>query len=84
MALSTCEKCGNHLFSLQQTEPAGSSVKWYFVQCSSCGVPVGIVDFYPNSTVLKRIEAVEESIKHLGSSLSTVDHMLREIYQHMR
>jgi predicted nucleic-acid-binding Zn-ribbon protein len=81
MALSTCPKCGNHSFALHEKEPTGSTVKWFFVQCSSCGAPVGVVDFYPNSTVIKRIEALEKAVKSLTTSVATIDHNVRALAQ---
>lgn len=84
MALSTCGKCGGHSWEIKETEPRGSSVKWYFVQCSGCGVPVGVVDYYPNSTAIKRIEALEKELKSVHSDLGSIDHNLRVIAQKLR
>jgi len=81
MAISTCPKCGNHSYSLRETEPSGSAVKWYFVQCAVCGAPVGVVDFYPNSTLLKRMQAVEKLVKDLSASVSQIDYMIRQLGQ---
>jgi hypothetical protein len=46
MAMSTCIKCGNHRFEVVQVEPNGASFKYHFVQCTSCGGVVGVLDFY--------------------------------------
>ena len=81
MALSACVKCGGHSFGLQEKEPTNSSVKWYFVQCSSCGTPVGVVDYYPNATLLKRIEAVEKGLKSLGAAVAALDRNIRVLAQ---
>jgi len=77
--MSTCAKCGNHVFQIQESEPSGSNVKWFFVQCMKCGAPVGVVDFYPNSTVLKHVKELEKGMKQLQSDMANVDHMLRQI-----
>lgn len=46
MALSTCVKCGQHAFEVKEAEPSGSNFNLFFVQCSSCGVVVGVTDYY--------------------------------------
>jgi hypothetical protein len=46
MARSTCVKCGNGKFETMQHSPSGSRFKLVFIQCSSCGGVVGVVDFY--------------------------------------
>lgn len=84
MAHSTCAKCGSHSFALQETEPAGSTVKWFFVQCGSCGAPIGVVDFFPNRTIIKRIEALEQAVKSIDSSVATVDQNVRLLAQRVR
>ena len=81
MAMSTCEKCGNHSFAVVEQEPAHSNFKWFFVQCQGCGTPVGVVDFYPNSTVINRIEAIEKAITSLESTIATIDYNIRLLAQ---
>jgi predicted nucleic-acid-binding Zn-ribbon protein len=46
MALPTCVKCGSTLFETKEVTPRGSNFKLNFVQCSSCGGVVGVLDFY--------------------------------------
>jgi predicted nucleic-acid-binding Zn-ribbon protein len=46
MATSTCIKCGGHHFETKEADPANSQFKLTFVQCSSCGGVVGVLDFY--------------------------------------
>ncbi len=46
MAISSCIKCGETEFEVVQVQPAGSSSKLNFVQCSQCGGVVGVLDFY--------------------------------------
>lgn len=46
MAKSTCVKCGNGNFEAIEYSPSGSSFKLVFIQCSSCGGVVGVMDFY--------------------------------------
>jgi len=46
MAASTCPKCGNSFFETVEKEPRNSNFKLLFVQCSSCGAVVGVMDFW--------------------------------------
>jgi hypothetical protein len=57
MAMSTCIKCGHHGFELKEVEPKGSNFKFYFVQCSSCGGVVGVVNRSHLPTMLRKIGA---------------------------
>jgi predicted nucleic-acid-binding Zn-ribbon protein len=55
MALSSCVKCGNTVFEVQEKTPVGSNFKFIFVQCSQCGGVVGVMDFYNIGEVLTKI-----------------------------
>lgn len=46
MALSTCIKCGNSSFENKDVTPRNSEFILSFIQCTSCGGVVGVVDFY--------------------------------------
>jgi hypothetical protein len=81
---SACVKCGGMSFKLEQKEPLGSSVKWYFVQCSSCGTPVGVVDFYPNATIVRKMEALEKALESLEGDVANIDHMIRQLANRLR
>ena len=63
MAISKCIQCGNTTFEMQENSPIGSNFKFMFIQCSSCGGVVGVVDYYNIGQVLKKIA------KKLGVSI---------------
>jgi hypothetical protein len=44
MAISTCTKCGGFSFEMVQATPRGSAFILTFIQCSSCGGVVGVMD----------------------------------------
>jgi hypothetical protein len=44
MAASTCVKCGSHSFEAASIAPLGQGYKLTLVQCSNCGVPIGVLD----------------------------------------
>jgi len=47
MALSsTCMKCGSTSFESKTVTPHGSNFKLNFIQCSSCGGVVGVMDYF--------------------------------------
>jgi hypothetical protein len=56
MAISTCTKCGGHLFEIRENEPRGSRFKLMFVQCSSCGGVVGVIDYYNIGAEIQEIK----------------------------
>lgn len=63
MALSSCLKCGNHHFEVAANEPRGSRFKLLFVQCSSCGAVVGVLDHFNIGSLLHTLA------KRLGTRL---------------
>jgi len=67
MAFSTCGKCGHRFWEIAQVEPRGSAFKLYFVQCASCGTPVGTME-YDNigALLLKQNEAIKQIAARLG------------------
>lgn len=73
---STCPKCEGHSFRIQEVSPSGSAFKLNFVQCSGCGAPVGIVDFYNTGQLLKQ---QEKAIHDLTTRLSHIEHAINQI-----
>lgn len=68
---STCTKCGNHTFCLQEDVPAGAKFKVYFVQCVKCGGVAGVMDWYNIGSLLIRQNA---ALKKIATALNvTVD-----------
>lgn len=62
MAWSTCPKCDNHSFELVEDTPIGSAFKLMFVQCTSCGAVVGVMDYY---NIGQRMNELEKKIDEL-------------------
>lgn len=66
MAQSICNKCGATTFEAKEApRMSGTDYSWGFVQCSSCGGVVGVVDFFPHALLIDRLDAIS---KHLGIS----------------
>jgi len=55
MAMSTCIKCGSSSFEMKENEPRHSAWKYMFIQCSSCGGVVGVVEYLNLGSVLQKI-----------------------------
>lgn len=68
MPSSTCGKCGAHAFEVVGFTPVGEGFKMAFVQCSSCGVPVGVVDLIGRA----QIEAVAMQIRGIDERLTRI------------
>lgn len=72
MARSKCGSCGSSSFELvDQDRIKNSNFKLTFVQCSSCGVPVGVMDCY---NIGNKLEGLEKRIKNIESTIGNVDH----------
>lgn len=79
MALgSKCGSCGSTRFETKEVSPSGGGYKQIFVQCSSCGVPAGVVDYFNLGALLKQQES---AIQSLDSRLSQIEHKLIQIIQ---
>lgn len=76
--ISKCAHCQSMRFEIQEQEPAGSSVKLNFVQCSGCGNPIGVLEYYNSGKLLKNLE---HQIKNLESQMNSIDRNVRSIEQ---
>ena len=55
MVMSTCTKCGGNSFEIVESEPSGTNFKYSYVQCSSCGGVIGVMDYYNIGEMLDKI-----------------------------
>jgi len=71
MARSKCGGCGSGSFELvEQASIKNSNFKLTFVQCSSCGVPVGVMEYY---NIGDKLDGLEKRIKAIESTTSNID-----------
>jgi hypothetical protein len=77
--ISKCVKCDGTSFRIQEQEPTGSNVKLMFVQCAKCATPAGVVDYYPNGPILRKVEALEKAIKKLEGDIGSIDYLVRQL-----
>lgn len=67
--ITTCIKCKGTFFELKTIEPNGSNFKVNVVQCSACGSPIGLVDYYDTHS---SIELTNSKIKNLHDEVSQI------------
>lgn len=79
--MSTCSKCGSHIFRVQRNEPSESQFVVYFVQCSSCGTPVGVLE-YANSAAL--LEGLETKLDQLTNNVEQISYDLSNLQSELR
>lgn len=79
--MSTCAKCGNHIFRLEEVSPSGSRFKFYFIQCSTCGAPAGVVDYDHTGTM---IDGLERRVNDLSSQIENLEHNISVLMQLLR
>ncbi len=79
--MSTCAKCGGHFFGIVEQEPSGSRFKVYFVQCTSCQSPIGVMDYFDNNSIVK---ALEQKVDRIESLVNDLDYKLTIIAQKIR
>lgn len=74
--LSVCSKCSGTTFEIKENSPSGGNYKVVFVQCSSCGVPVGVTGYFDAGVLLKKQEkvlaALEQRLSALEYSVSSL------------
>lgn len=71
MATSTYVKCGNSSFEAKEATPLRSEFKLIFIQCSSCGGVVGVLDFFNVGNLLtQQHEALKEIAKSVGTHVN--------------
>lgn len=63
IARTQCGNCGHHSFQMSEVSPSGGNFKYFFIQCSSCGVPVTAVEFSYVSALIEGLERRLSSIE---------------------
>jgi len=66
MALSSCPKCDNLSFEIQEVTPTDSLFKLNFVQCAGCGAVVGVVEY---DNIGARLHKQDAAIRAIAEKL---------------
>jgi translation initiation factor 2 beta subunit (eIF-2beta)/eIF-5 len=56
MAQSSCPKCDSHSFEMVEGNPEHSNFRLMYIQCSSCGAVVGVMDYYNIGSKLEELK----------------------------
>ena len=75
MAISTCAKCNGHHFELALLTPVGETRKLTLVQCSACGMAVGVLD----PSIGPQIEALKGQVAAIDRKLARIAGALQEM-----
>lgn len=79
--LSTCAKCGGHIFEVVEQSPMKSNFKIMFVQCASCGTSIGTMDYFDVNSHIDKLEGkivgIESNMSTIQSHLANIELLLR-------
>jgi hypothetical protein len=68
-------------WEIKLVEPHGSNFKQSVLQCASCGVPVGALDFYNVGALLKGQEktlaALQQAVASISATVQDIQHIVR-------
>ncbi len=82
---SKCGLCNSFRFELKEVSPTGSRYKFYFIQCSSCGNPVGITSYYDiHETITVDVKKLNSKIETLENKVDNLEYLLRQIVVKLR
>lgn len=73
--ISKCVKCENTSFEMKENSPIGSRFKLLFVQCYSCGTPIGAMEYFNSGS---QIEIVTKKIQNLENKLDNIESLIRQ------
>jgi hypothetical protein len=76
MAVSTCPKCDSHRFELKDGTPKNSRFNFSYVQCSSCGALVGVMDYF---NVGAETQDIKKQLNNLGSSIDALGRLVETL-----
>jgi hypothetical protein len=79
---TSCGKCENNSFKLQEISPVGAAYKSYAIQCSSCKTSIGTTDnFNVGSLFLKQEKAIadlESKMDVMARSINQIEYVLNQ------
>ena len=74
--MSKCGSCGGMLWEIGEESPMESRFKFFFVRCTSCKVPIGVVEYFnPHAD----IEALKKKVEALENTVDTIDENVRRL-----
>jgi hypothetical protein len=81
MAITKCSQCGGTFWEVKTLEPAGSKLKQNVLQCSACGVPVGVVELLNAGIMLreqeKKLSDLAKKVGNISAALQSIQNAIR-------
>ena len=86
MAISKCGNCGSTgRWELSQVSPVGGNFRYYFIQCSNCGVPVTAVEYLNIGATVEQTERnLKSEIRDLELQLNNIETRLINIERRIK
>ena len=76
MAITRCGHCQATRFEIKTIEPTGSAYKLISVQCASCGVPIGVTNYFDVGSIVKGnekiLKSLETKVRNMEATLATI------------
>lgn len=76
MPIPSCPSCKGKVFEVIQKRPKNSTLKLDFVQCSSCGSVVGVLE-HPNINVI--LQNHEKMLSEIQQHLSSLEIIINQL-----
>lgn len=85
MANTKCGSCGWHQFEVKEASPNGARYRQTYIQCASCGVPIGVVGSLDPGVISNEnrdsLRDLDSNVGQLKNSLHQIDYRLARIEQ---
>lgn len=78
---STCKNCEGTIFEVVEQSPTNANYKMFFVQCSTCGQPIGALEYYAGWV---KMNSIEEKVKKLELKIDNLEYLLRILINNQR
>ncbi len=79
MAISACAHCQNQSFELHEPKVSGAKHRLFFVQCTACGAPAGILEGQAAAALQEqavRLKDIEHQMTALADSVTHIRHIV--------
>ena len=76
MAATRCPHCKSGSFEVVVFEPLRGNIKQNLVQCSGCGAPFGVVDFY---NLGPRLDEQQAQLDSMQAQLSSIQLQISQL-----
>ncbi len=72
-------------FKIEEQSPAGSAYKLMFVQCSSCNVPIGVMEYFNSGAKLdEQTKQLKKDLSMISQQISSLDQTVRTVARNLK